>query len=91
MWLGSGLGWGAAPLIGARTACGIKAVGLKGSGLPAGLKVALSTKALRFFVFLVTGLWIYRLNRWLGFAGGCRDVSALGSPSRAGNAMTVPG
>ena len=70
---------------------GVKAAGLKDSGLPAGLKVGLSMQALIFFGFLVTGLWIYQLNHWMGFAGGCRDASVLGSPSCAGNATTVAG
>lgn len=44
-----------------------------------------------FFVFLVTGLWIYQLNHWMGFTSDCRDGGVPGSPSHAGNAMTVPG
>lgn len=82
MWLGSGLGRGAASLIRAQTARGVKTVGLKGPGSPAGSKVALSTQALIFSAFLVTGLWIYQLNPWMGFAGGCRDVDVPESKLR---------
>jgi len=64
---------------------GVKAAGLKGSGLPARLKEGGFVHAnIDIFVFLVTILWIYQLNHWMGFVGDCGDVGVLGAPSVPG-------